>query len=234
MYGEILIVYKFGGTSLLEEEKVLKEIKEGLLKHGKIIVVVSAIGRILSPYSTDTLYDMCRFVTPKEEYRLVSCGEIISSVLFSNLFRKNGINAISLSIYEMNLVYENGFMMNDSIAKYLVEYDVVIVPGFVGLKDNEPVLLPRGGSNITASYLASRFKSDLVIFTDVDGIYDDDPKLNLNAKRIEFVSYETLKKIVEDNQKLFPFEGIKYLEEAEIKVLIRSLDNKNGTIINKL
>ena len=234
MYGEELIVYKFGGTALLEEEKVLDVVKLGLLEHQKIIVVVSAIGRTLSPYSTDALYDMSRYVSSKESYRLVSCGEIISSVIVSNLFRKNGINAISLSIYEMNLIFDDGFKMNDSIEKYLKEYDVVIVPGFVGLKDNEPVLLPRGGSNITASYLASYFKSNLVIFTDVDGIYYTDPRIDKNAKRIRVASYDTLKEIVKNNQKLFPNMGIKYLEESNVVVLIRSLDNKNGTIVKKI
>ena len=227
-----MIVYKFGGTVLLEEDKIVKMINDGLKEHKKIVVVVSALGRMHSPYSTDTLYSLCEYASSKEIARLVSCGEIISSVMVSNMLKKNNVNATSLSVYEMNLVYDNGFMMNDYLSLCLNQFDVVIVPGFLGLKGNEIILLPRGGSNITASFLASYFKSELVIFTDVDGIYLSDPKEDINAKKMEYLTYNDLKEITKNNHKLFPLEGIKYLEEANVKVLIRNLDNFSGTLIN--
>lgn len=228
-----MIVYKFGGLVLQEEKKVVEVIKDGINKYQKVIVVVSAIGRLYSPYSTDTLYSMCKNTSEKEISRMVSCGEIISSVIVSNLLRSNGINSISVSLYEIDLNYNGGFMMNDYIKESLEKYDVIIVPGFLGLKNNEIVLLERGGSNITASYLASHFNSELVIFTDVDGIYLNDPKIDINAIKIKRMTYETLKEITKDNQKLFPLEGIKYLETSNVKVLIRNLYSNEGTIIER-
>lgn len=226
-----MIVFKFGGVVLQNEEKVLNLIRDGITQYEKVVVVVSAIGRIYSPYSTDTLYSMCKHVSEKEVFRLVSCGEIISSVLVSDMLRKNNINAISLSLYEVDLKYDNKFKMNDSIKEKLENYDVVIIPGFLGLKDNEIVLLPRGGSNITASYLANYFNSDLIIFTDIDGIYSKDPKLHKDTIKYKKITYNDLKEITRENQKLFPLEGIKYLEEKNVKVLIRNLDGNEGTII---
>ena len=108
-----MIIYKFGGVVLQDEEKVVNIIKDGIKKFQKVIVVVSAIGRLYSPYSTDTLYSMCSNVSAKEISRIVSCGEIISSVLVSDLLRKNNVNAISLSLHEISLNYDNGFEMND-------------------------------------------------------------------------------------------------------------------------
>ena len=233
MYGEDLIIYKFGGVVLQDEEKVVNIIKDGIKKFQKVIVVVSAIGRLYSPYSTDTLYSMCSNVSAKEISRIVSCGEIISSVLVSDLLRKNNVNAISLSLHEISLNYDNGFEMNDYIKECLKDYDVAIVPGFLGLKNGEIVLLPRGGSNITASYLASYFNSELIIFTDVDGIYMKDPKENISETKLNKITYDTLKEITRENQKLFPLEGIKYLEDGNVKVLIRNLDSDDGTIIER-
>ena len=229
-----MIVFKYGGTSLKDEVKLLKTVKEGLKEYNKIILIVSAIGRYPEAYSTDTLFKMCDSSSQLEIARMVSCGEVISSVRVSNILNKNLIKAISLSIYDINLTYEDGFNVNDKINKYLNNYDVIIIPGFIGLKENEVRLLPRGGSNITASFFAYYFKCDLVIFTDVDGLYYEDPKKNIKAEKIKILSYETLKEITKDNHALFPIEGIKYLEMGNVKVLIRNTEYKYGTVIKKI
>lgn len=229
-----MIVFKYGGTSLLDEEEVVKTVNEGLQEHEKIIIVVSAIGRYPYPYSTDALFKLCDCLTKEEVARIVSCGEIISSVRVSSILNKNYIKAISVSIYDIELEFDESFTINNKIKNYLEEYDVVVVPGFIGLKNNEPVLLPRGGSNITASFLAYHYKCDLVIFTDVDGLYTEDPKLNNKVERIPLLSYETLKDITRYNPALFPHLGIKYLEMGSVNVMIRTTHSKLGTMIKKI
>ncbi len=229
-----MIVYKYGGVALLNEEALLSTVKEGLTSHKKIILIVSAIGRYPSAYSTDTLFKMCDCVTEKECARIVSCGEIISSVNVSNILNKNFIKAFALSIYDIKLNYNDGFTVDDKIYNYLKDYDVLVIPGYIGLNDNEIVLLPRGGSNITASFFANYFKCDLVIFTDVDGIYNEDPKKNSRAERIRVLSYDTLCEITKDNPALFPLLGINYLQAGSVNVLIRNINNKYGTIIRKI
>ena len=54
-----MIVYKYGGTALLDEEQLIATVNEGLKEYEKIILIVSAIGRYPAPYSTDTLFKMC-------------------------------------------------------------------------------------------------------------------------------------------------------------------------------
>ena len=229
-----MIVYKYGGTALLDEEELVKTVEEGLLEHQKIILVVSAMGRYPAPYSTDALFKLCDCLTTKEVARIVACGEIISSVRVSNVLNKNYINAISVSIYDIELIFDELFTINNKLYDYLEKYDVVVIPGFIGLKDNEPILLPRGGSNITASFLAYYFKCDLVIFTDVDGLYSEDPKLNNKVERIPVLTYDTLKDITRYNPALFPYLGIKYLEMGNVNVMIRTTHSKNGTMIRKI
>lgn len=228
-----MIVYKYGGTTLLNEDGLLTTITEGLKEHQKIVLIVSAIGRYPAPYSTDAFFKMCDNVSEIEKARVVSCGEIISSVYISNLLNKNNFKAKALSIYEINLTYNNGFSVNDKVKNYLIEYDVLIIPGFIGLKDNEPTLLPRGGSNITASFFAYYFGCDLVIFTDVDGLYLEDPKINKQAKKINIVSYDLLKELTKNNPALFPLEGIRYLEIGDVNVTVRNTCFSLGTVIRK-
>lgn len=228
-----MIVYKFGGTSLLEEELVIKNIKEGLKKYKKILVVVSAIGRYPSPYATDTLSNLALNVSDDEKALLISCGEVISSVKLSSLLKKEHIKSIALSIYDINLEFTDKFKVSYDIVNYIHKYDVVIIPGFIGLKGNKICLLQRGGSNITASFFANYFNSNLVIFTDVDGLYDVDPKENKNGKKYKKINYETLRKLAKNDPKLFPIKGIEYLEEKNINVLVRSNVSSNGTKIGK-
>ena len=228
-----MIVYKYGGTTLLNEEGLLETVREGLREHQRIILIVSAIGRYPAPYSTDALFKMCDNVTEKEKARVVSCGEVISSVYISNLLNTNNINAISLSIYDINLCYKDGFTVSDKIKRYVEDYEVVIIPGFIGLCDNEPVLLPRGGSNITASFFAYYFNCDLVVFTDVDGLYSEDPKTNKEAKKINLLSYDLLKELTKKNPTLFPLEGIRYLEKGNVVMIIRNTCYSLGSVIRK-
>lgn len=228
-----MIVYKYGGTTLLNEDGLLSTVKEGIKLHEKIILIVSAIGRYPAPYSTDALFKMCDNVSDKEKARIVSCGEVISSVYVSNLLNKNFIKSISLSIYDINLKYHNGFSVDQKIKEYLNDFDVVIIPGFIGLYENEPILLPRGGSNITASFFAYYFNCDLVIFTDVDGLYHKDPKFNKDAKKLNTLSYDNLKQLTKDNPSLFPLEGISYLESGNVNMTIRNTCFSLGTVIRK-
>lgn len=228
-----MIVYKYGGTTLLNEDGLLSTVNEGIKMHGKIILIVSAIGRYPSPYSTDALFKMCGHVSEKEKARIVSCGEIISSVYVANLLNNSGIKSTSISIYDINLEYKDGFSVDSKIKNYLEDYDVIIIPGFIGLYENEPVLLPRGGSNITASFFAYYFNCDLVIFTDVDGLYHKDPKIDKNAKKLNLLSYDNLKLLTKDNPSLFPLEGINYLEMGNVNVTIRNTCFSLGTIIRK-
>src|SRR4051794_5023575 len=99
-----IIVQKFGGTSVRDEngrDFARKHIAKALEEGYKVVVVVSAMGRKGEPYATDTLLDLIggseTYVNKREQDLLMACGEIISSVVFTNLLNKHGIKATAFT-----------------------------------------------------------------------------------------------------------------------------------------
>jgi len=98
------VVLKFGGTSLKDKESrkaAVDRIKEKLNQGIKPVIVVSAIGRKGSPYATDTLIELAKTVNNdfdnREKDLIMSCGEVISSVVMVQNLKDNGINAQTLT-----------------------------------------------------------------------------------------------------------------------------------------
>ena len=94
-----IIVQKFGGTSVRDangRERASYHIQSALEDGYKVVVVVSAMGRKGEPYATDTLLSLIdnnRHVSKREVDLLMSCGEVISSIVFSNMLNEKGIKA---------------------------------------------------------------------------------------------------------------------------------------------
>lgn len=99
-----IIVQKFGGTSVKDDKGrklALAHIKDAISEGYKVVVVVSAMGRKGDPYATDSLigllYGSQSDISPREQDMLLSCGETISSVVFSSMLKENGIKAAALT-----------------------------------------------------------------------------------------------------------------------------------------
>ncbi|MGE5456613.1 MAG: hypothetical protein ACM3O4_05905 [Ignavibacteriales bacterium] len=193
-------VIKFGGTSLIEDlkENVLKIIKDKLIEYDKLIVIVSAIGRNGDNYATDTLKNLCINSSNKEKALLMTVGETISTVILSDYLNQNKINSIAVNIIELGFnatnEYLNANVINfnsEYIDNYLLNYDVVIIPGFQGLTcDKQIVTLGRGGSDLTAVIIAHKYKVDyLYIYKDIEGIMNINPKVVKNGTLFKNLSY---------------------------------------------
>src|SRR4051794_19201823 len=99
-----IIVQKFGGTSVRNDESrahAINHIKKTISDGYKVVVVVSAMGRKGEPYATDTLLSLIggnnHHLKPREYDLLLSCGEIISSVVFTDKLYENGVKATALT-----------------------------------------------------------------------------------------------------------------------------------------
>ena len=222
-----MLILKFGGSVLKEASQVLKIIREELKVHKKLIIITSAIGRYPDPYATDTLLLRGKNLEQSDLAELVSCGEIISGTSLVNYLRKNRINAVFKSVYDLNLTFDNDLHLQKEL---FLDHEVTVIPGFIALKQGRLFLLPRGGSNLTAVFFADYFRCNLMIISDTDGIYEHNPQEKLSVK-LSVVSIASLATIIMESPRIFPFEVIKYLKRETFVILYRNLESKNGSLI---
>ncbi len=195
-----MIVQKYGGSSLSCPEKILKvteRIVYDLSSHGKMVVVVSAMGD-----TTDYLLGLAELVCEKPVSRevdvLLSTGEQISASLLAMALGTRGICASSFNAFQLGIITDNhhGNARISSINKGKIEEsfkdnDVLVVTGFQGVNSfGDITTLGRGGSDTTAVAIASCCKCPCEIYSDVAGIYTCDPGLVPGAKKLEFITYD--------------------------------------------
>lgn len=241
-----ILVQKYGGTSVSNNinrgkvvEKIINKINEGY----KLVVVVSAIGREGDPYATDTLLSLIE--KDKSNFReidlLLSCGEIISSIILSNTLNKNGISNYVLTGLQAGIETDNNYgnayikdVKPKKILDLLNQYNIVIITGFQGgTIDGEITTLGRGGSDTSALVLGEALKCDCVeIYTDVDGVMTADPRIVPDAMVIKWISYDELFQLAEDGAKVIHPKAVEIAQRSNIIMQIKNtLNNSNGTTV---
>ena len=198
-----IIVQKFGGSSVANTEKLLKvcrHITESYDKGNQVVVVVSAQGKTTDNLVKEEL-EITNNPNKREHDVLLSVGEQITIAKLAMCLNGLGYNAISYLGWQVPILtdstYGNANIINvetDKILKNLKENNIVIVAGFQGMsEDGDITTLGRGGSDTTAVALATYLKAEKVyIYTDVDGVYSDDPNTNPNALKYDTISYDKM------------------------------------------
>lgn len=232
---------KFGGTSLEDEKKrrqAYRHIKEGL-KQAKVLVVVSAMGRYPAPYATDTLLSMgSARCTKEEKARLVSIGEQLSALIVASELLDQGISAYALPLNKNGILtdcnYEYAKVLSLSprcIKQALAQYDVVVASGFIAQAPcGDVTTLGRGGSDFSAVLFADMLGlKDVEIYTDVDGVYDIDPKLSPKAVRYEHLTYDAMLNM---KVRVLHERCVAYAKKKAIKIHLRgTFADGEGTIV---
>lgn len=241
-----IAVLKFGGTSVSTangREWAYKHIKETLEDGYEVAVVASAMGRAGDAYSTDTLLSLLGpvNVTSRDLDLLMSCGEIISSVVLSNYLKSNGIKAMPMTGSQAGILTNEEYgessiiSLNSSrLRKLLEEGRVPIVAGFQGRSvTGEVTTLGRGGSDITAIALAAALKAERVdIFKDVPGVMTGDPKVNSDATLMQTVSAGRLLLMAQTGAKVIHHKAVSLAMENRITFHVRNnFSLESGTIV---
>ena len=229
------MVMKFGGISVADEEArllavshIIREVKAGF----KVLAVVSAMGRLGSAYATDSLAGLVtKKITPREGDRLLSCGEIISSIVMSDLVRSEGVRSVSLAPCELGILTDGAHgdanvLLVDTLdlAGKFAEHDVLIAPGFVGLSEAGFITtLGRGGSDTSAIALGASLGADYVdIYSDVVGVMTTDPKIDPNATLISEMAYDKLIEMAEGGARVIHLKAIKLAKDCKVNLRFRS------------
>lgn len=243
-----IIVQKFGGTSLINEERrncAIKKIENAIKNDLKPVVVVSAIGREGDPYSTDTLINMVKSVgiepNPRELDMIMACGEIISAVIMATSLKAKGFDTIAYTGGQSGIITDDSFTEAKilhvepiNILNSIKKGKIPVVCGFQGITEyGDITTLGRGGSDVTASILGEALGAELVeIYTDVEGVMTADPKIVPDAKVIDTVFYNEVFQMAEYGAKVLHPRAVEIAMRSNIPLVIRStVSDYKGTLI---
>ncbi|GAC91706.1 aspartate kinase [Anoxybacillus flavithermus NBRC 109594] len=246
-----IIVQKFGGTSVRDEHGrnlARKHIEKALEDGYKVVVVVSAMGRKGDPYATDTLLSLIdganAHVTNREKDLLMACGEIISSVVFTNMLNKHGIKATAFTGAQAGFRTNNDHtnakiidMRCERLLRALKEHDVAVVAGFQGAAENGDVTtIGRGGSDTSAAALGAALGAEWIdIFTDVEGVMTADPRIVENARPLDVVTYTEICNMAYQGAKVIHPRAVEIAMQAKVPLRIRSTySDSPGTLVTSI
>ena len=199
----MLIVQKYGGTSLMDAQRIrtaAQRAADVVSAGDQVVVVVSAQGK-----TTDQLVknarDMIDQPSAREMDAYLASGEQMSAGLMAMMLQSLGQKAISLTGWQAGLLTDGTHgnarvvgLINDRIKEELNRGNIVVVAGFQGIDASGDITtLGRGGSDTTAVALAALLGADLCrIYTDVDGVYDKDPRVFPDAVKYDRISYQDM------------------------------------------
>ena len=239
----MLIVQKYGGTSLGDTQKLKAAARRvtDLARQGiQVVVVVSAQGD-----TTDTMIGKATQVNKRGSARemdaYLAAGEQMSAGLMAMAIGAMGQRAVSLTGYQAG-IHTDGAHGNAKIVsidcsrirKELESGKIVVVAGFQGLdEEGDITTLGRGGSDTTAVALAAFLQADRCqIFTDVDGIYDRDPRLYPDATRFGRIGYEKMMELIENGAQVLHDRSVEFAREYGIALeVLSAFTGEPGTIV---
>ena len=241
----MLVIKKFGGTSVANAERVrnaAKKIVEEYDRGNKVVVVLSAQGD-----TTDELIEKAKEINPKASKReldmLLSTGEQQSVALMAMAIHSMDYPAISLNAVQCGIsatsTYGNSRIKDINVSRINAELDkknIVIITGFQGInKFGDITTLGRGGSDTSAVALAATLKADLCeIYTDVEGVYTGDPRIIKNAKKLDEISYDEMLELASLGAKVLHNRSVELAKKYNVKLVVRSsLSDEEGTEVKE-
>jgi len=241
----MLIVQKFGGTSVGDLERianVAKRVAKTRDEGHDVIVVVSAMSG-----ETNKLIEYAHFFskTPDREAMdlLLSSGERVTSALLSIALNDMGYPTTAMTGRQAGIYTDTthtsariNHIDPKPMENELLYGKIVVVAGFQGIgEDGRVTTLGRGGSDLTAVAIAGALKADLCeIYTDVDGVYTTDPRIEPKAKKMDQISYEEMLELASLGAKVLQNRSVELAKKMGVNLVTRSSFNDNpGTLITK-
>ena len=242
----MLIVKKFGGSSVADRERIFNVAErcvEEYKKGNDVIVVLSAMGD-----TTDELIAKAKEINPNASRRemdmLLTTGEQVSVSLMAMAISSMGIPAVSLNAFQVGMhctsAYGNARFKRvdaDRIRHELEYRKIVIITGFQGVNKYEDyVTLGRGGSDTTAVAIAAALHADACeIYTDVDGVYTADPRIVKNARKLESISYDEMLELASLGAKVLHNRSVEMAKKYGVQLIVRSsLNRSEGTVVKEV
>jgi aspartate kinase len=239
-----LIVQKYGGTSVGTVERiqnVANRVKKSRDAGDQVVVVVSAMSG-----ETNRLIGLANDISsapnPREMDVLVTTGEQVTIALLSMALQEIGCDARSYTGGQVHILTDNAHgkarITDIDDARVRADLDagrVVVVAGFQGVdEDRNITTLGRGGSDTTAVAMAAALKADeCQIFTDVDGVYTTDPRVEPKARKLDRITFEEMLEMASLGSKVLQIRSVEFAGKYNVplRVLSSFEDGGEGTLI---
>lgn len=241
----MLIVQKYGGSSVADAERVLnvaKRIMRTRMEGHDVVVVLSAQGK-----TTDGLIAKAKEINHKPSRRemdmLLSTGEQQSVALMAMAISAIGGRAVSLNAAQVGIETTNTYsnarirtINTERIENELDEGSIVLVTGFQGVNAiGDTTTLGRGGSDTSAVALAAALNADICeIYTDVDGVYTADPRVVPDAVKLDEISYDEMLELASLGAKVLHHRSVEVAKKYNVKLVVRSsMSEAEGTEVKE-
>lgn len=248
-----IIVHKYGGTSMGSVERIKNVARRVAKWHNagyQMVVVVSAMSG-----ETNRLIGLAREIMPNPDPReldvVASTGEQVSIGLLAMALKVLGVDAVSFNGSQVAVHTDNAYTKariesidSDKIKKELDVGRVVIVAGFQGVDSlGNVTTLGRGGSDTSGVALAVALKAqECLIFTDVDGVYTTDPRIEKKARRLEAISFEEMLELASLGSKVLQIRSVEFAGKYRVPLRVLSsltdpdipvvVEAQSGTLIS--
>ena len=235
-----LVVHKYGGTSVGSAERiknVARRVAKWKSAGHQLVVVVSAMSG-----ETNRLLGLAREISPNPDPRemdvIASTGEQVTIGLLTMALHDAGVAARSYTGAQVRILTDAAFSKARirSIDDQAIRADldagiVVVVAGFQGVDDAGNITtLGRGGSDTSAVALAAALKADeCLIYTDVDGVYTTDPRVEPDARRLHTVTFEEMLEMASLGSKVLQIRAVEFA--GKYKVPLRVLSSLTDPMI---
>lgn len=241
----MLVVKKFGGTSVANKERIFNVAKrciEDYQKGHQVVVVLSAMGK-----QTDVLLEMAKDINPKASHReldmLLTTGEQTSVALMAMAMDSLGVPAVSMNGFQVAMHttedYGNARLKKIDTQRIKFELDnrrIVVITGFQGInKYDDYTTLGRGGSDTTAVALAAALNADACeIYTDVDGVFTADPRIVSNARKLDEITYDEMLELASLGAGVLHNRSVEMAKKYGVQLVVRSsLNTSEGTVVKE-
>lgn len=242
----MLIVHKYGGTSLEDARcifRAAKRLKDSAAQGHSLVAVVSAQGQTTDRMIENTM-EISDTPSAREMDAYLAAGEQMSAALLAIALQGLGQPAVSLTGWQAGIRTDGNYadaeileITPERILRELEKGKIVVVAGFQGVDSGGNITtLGRGGSDTTAVALAAALKADICrIYTDVDGVYDRDPRKYPDAMRFDRIRYDDMLALIRRGAQVLHDRSVEWAAKNKMTLEVRSaVTDAPGTIVGDL
>ncbi|MBV8827233.1 MAG: aspartate kinase [Bradyrhizobiaceae bacterium] len=233
------LVMKFGGTSVADLDRIrnaARHVRREVDAGHQVAVIVSALAGV-----TNQLVELCRSAAPLHDAReydaVVASGEQVAAGLLAIVLQSSGVTARSWQGWQIPVLTDNAhggarireIDGSELVRRFLDRGEVAVITGFQGIhkETGRITTLGRGGSDTSAVAIAAAVAADRCdIYTDVDGVYTTDPRIESRARRLERISFEEMLELASLGAKVLQVRSVELGMVNNVRIFVRSSFDK--------